>query len=234
VKENCSVTNRAKVVIEVIGEGRTDVGLPETSDKPTTPSPPNKGIVSIVVKSLCGKPDAMLVTQRHYASLQGKTRAQKVHFAKRQAIYSPCKPAGIVFVLDSEGDLKGRTRELIEGRDRQYPDFPTAVGVAHPCIEAWLLADTAAVAEGLNLAQAPAVPENPEGLPAPCHDGKNNPKAVLRAVAGRGISANDKDRIAATMDLTVLRERCPLGFAPFAEEVQQHIQPLFPKRLASA
>jgi hypothetical protein len=225
------VMQRAKVVIEVVGEGRTDVGMPETSGTTITPSPPNKGVVSIVVHALCGKPDEMLVTRRHYASLQGKTRAQKVHFAKRQAIYSPCKPAGIVFVLDSEGDLKGRARELIDGRDRQYPEYPAALGVAHPCIEAWLLADPAAVGEGLNLTQTPVAREKPEELPAPGRDRTNNPKTLLREIAGRAISVPDKDRIAAVMDLAVLRQRCPLGFAPFAEEVHRHIQPLFPKPL---
>ena len=228
------MTYRAKAVIEVVGEGRTDVGLVETSGEPSDPSPPNKGVVPIVVHALCGKPDTMLVVRRQYASLQGrgKTRAQKVHFAKRQALYN--NSAGIVFVLDSEGDLKGRTRELIEGRDRQYPEYPAAVGVAHPCIEAWLLADAAAIGQSLNLAKTPPVPEKPEELPAPCRDGKNNPKAVLRAVAGRRISVDDKDRIAATMDLAVLRQRCPLGFAPFAAEVEQFVQPLFPKPPASA
>jgi hypothetical protein len=226
------VTHRAKVVIEVIGEGRTDVGVLETSGKPSVPASPDTGVVPIIVHALCGKPNTMVVTRRQYALLQGRTRAQKVHFAKRQALCN--NSAGIVFVLDSEGDLKGRTRELIEGRDRQYPEYPTAVGVAHPCIEAWLLADAHAIRHGLELAETPIIPENPEGLPAPCHDEKNNPNAVLRGIARRGISANDKDRIAAMMDISLVRERCLMGFAPFAEEVQQHIQPLFPKPRSSA
>jgi hypothetical protein len=221
------VTKRAKVVIEVIGEGRTDVGAAGASSEPSAPSPPNRGVVSIVLHTLCGKPDEILVTRRHYASLQGKSRAQKVHFAKRQAVYSPCKSAGIVFVLDSEGDLKGRKKELTEGRDRAYPEFPMAVGVAHPCIEAWLLADAAAIGKGLNLAKTPAIPEKPEELPAPCHDGKHNPKAILKEIAKREISADDKDCIAAVLDISLLRQRCPLGFAPFAEEVENHIRPLF-------
>lgn len=176
----------------------------------------------------------MLVVRRQYASLhgKGKTRAQKVHFAKRQALYN--NSTGVVFLLDSEGDLKGRTRELIEGRDRQYQEYPAAVGVAHPCIEAWLLADAAAVAEGLNLAKTPAVPAKPEELPAPCHDAKKNPKAMLREIAKRAISVSDKDRIAAIADISVLRQHCPLGFSPFADEVEKHIRPLFQKPCSPA
>ena len=154
------MTYHAKVVIEVIGEGRTDVGLAGT--EPSEPSLPNKGVVPIIVHALCGKPHEMRVTRRQHASLQGKTRAQKVHFAKRQAVYSPFKPAAVVFVLDSEGDLKKRTEELIEGRDREYPEYPMAVGVAHPCIETWLLADAAAIRQGLGLAEAPTVPDKLE------------------------------------------------------------------------
>ena len=28
-------------------------------------------------------------------------------------------------------------------------------------------------------------------------------------------------------DMTVVRDCCPLGFAPFADEVERHIAPLF-------
>jgi hypothetical protein len=221
---------QAKVVIEVIGEGRTDVGVAKMSRQPIAPSPPNSGVLPIIVHSLCGKPDTMCVVRRQYASLQGKTRAQKVHFAIRQAIYSPTKPAGLVFALDSEGDLAGRRKELTEGRDRAYADFPAALGIAHPCIEAWLLADADAVRHGLNLAETPSLPGRPEELPAPCRDRKGNPKAVLRDIAagaGLEIAADDKDRIACKADLLTVATCCPLGFAPFAEEVRRHIRPLF-------
>jgi hypothetical protein len=223
VKENFSVTYRAKVVIEVIGEGRTDVGLAETSCEL-----PAKGVVPIIVHALCGKPDEMLVTRRQHASLQGKTRAQKVHFAKRQALYN--QSAGVVFVLDSEGGLKSRIKELIEGRDRGYPEYPMAVGVAHPCIEAWLLADANAVQQGLGLSETPVIPDKPEKLPAPCRNKNTNPKAILQEIAktaGREIRSKDKDGIAALIDLSLLRKWCPLGFAPFADEVDRHIRPLF-------
>ena len=142
-----------------------------------TPSLPNQGVVPIVVHALCGRPEAMLVTRRHYPALQGRTRTQKVHFAKRQALYNGS--AGVVFVIDSEGDLKARKKELADGRDRAYPDFPMAVGVAHPCIEAWLLADSAAIQQCFGCADTAAVPEKPEELPAPCRDAKEQPKDDL-------------------------------------------------------
>ena len=120
--------NRAKVVIEVIGEGRSDVGPIDNPNESSQPEPPKSGIVPILVHTLCGKPAAMLVKRRPYSVLEGKTRAQKVQFAKRQSLHN--HSAGMVFVFDSEGDLNGRTKELTEGRDREHREYPAAVGVA--------------------------------------------------------------------------------------------------------
>jgi hypothetical protein len=221
--------NCAKVIVEVIGEGRTDVGAGGSEQEWLRPTDPKAGVVPVLVHTLCGKPDAMAVKCRCYASLQGKTRAQKVAFSKRQARLS--RSAGVVFVLDSEGDLRARQRELADGRDRESTDFPTAGGVAHPCIEAWLLADGNAIQSALSLDETPEVTDAPERLPAPCRDRKNNPKRVLSGVSssgGRELSAKQKTCIAAAMnDMDLVRIRCPLGFAPFADEVENRIRPLF-------
>lgn len=221
----------ARAVIEIVGEGRTELGRGKSPDE-QKPTRPNQGVLPILVHSLCGRPDAMLVKCRKHSSLQGKTRAQKVQFAKRQAMYNGS--AGMVFVVDSDGDWKGRIRELTDGRNREHPQYPAAVGVAHPCIEAWLLADATAVQQGLSLLNAPAVCDDPEKLPAPCRDRNKNPKTVLCDVAGKSaasrqeISAQEKDRIATAMnDMNLLRTRCPRSFAPFADEVEKHISPLF-------
>lgn len=121
--------------------------------------------------------------------------------------------------------------ELNKGRRMEAGEFPLAVGVAHPCIEAWLLADAAAIRRGLELPGNPALPDQPESLPAPRNDRKNNPKTALAALAPstkRELSVAQKERIAAAMnDMALVRNRCPWGFAPFADEVDQFILPLF-------
>jgi hypothetical protein len=187
--------------------------------------------VPILVHKLCGKPAALLVKCRALATLEKGDRAKKVQFAKRQARLN--KSAGVVFVIDSDGDLKDRSKELIEGRDREHLDYPAAVGVAHPCIEAWLLADGPAIRRALELSKTPAVPDRPEELFAPARDRTNNPKTVLRDIVGcqqEELDGSDKDKIAKAMnDMAVVRDRCPLGFAPFADEVGRHIEPLFQK-----
>lgn len=217
------MTLRSSVVIEIVGEGRTDVGAV------TPPSPPNEGVVPILVHTLCGKPPAMLVKRRPFASLEGKGLAKKVQFAKRQA--SCNKSHGVAFVIDSDGDLAGRLSEMVAGRDRELPHYPMAIGVAHPCIESWLLADPAAIRRALDLPKTPKVPDELERLPAPLQNRAYNPKTVLRDISAtetKELGGREKDCIAAAMnDMTLLRNRCPEGFAPFADEVENRIRPLF-------
>ncbi len=172
----------------------------------------------------------MLVQREAVAFLQGKGLWQKVRCAKRKARAG----AGAVFVVDSEGDVALHKRKLEKakkGRDAAMPDFPMAVGVAQPCIESWLLADADAVRRGLGLVKTPTVPEKPEGLPAPCQDRRRNPKTVLAAISGvhqQDMSAESKNAVAAAMrDIPLVRSRCPLSFAPFADEVDKYIRPLF-------
>ena len=214
------------LVIEVFGEGKTDVGRHDGA------RPPTEGVVLILTHKLCGKPERMLVKRRVYAMLQGKGRWQKVRFAKHQAYYNKTTD-GVVFVLDSEGDqkkLKKTRKDLEKGRDADGLSIPMAVGVAHPCIESWLLADATAIRRGLELDKSPEVPENPESLPAPCMERKRSPKTVLARAAGstkKDLSSSQKDRIATAInDLDLIRQRCPAGFGPFADEVRQHIRPL--------
>lgn len=217
------------LIIEVVGEGKADIGRHDGARRPT------EGVVPILTHKLCGKPQRMLVKRRAYATLQGKGKGRwrKVQFAKRQAHYNRTTD-GLVFVLDSEGDhekLKSTKEDLEKGRDADGLSIPMAVGVAHPCIESWLLADATAIRRGLDLHESPEVTEEPESLPAPCEDRKRNPKTVLARAAGstkKELSAEQKDKIAtAVNDLALLRQRCPAGFAPFADEVQRHIRPLF-------
>ncbi len=210
-------------VIEIIGEGKTDIG--NAQDRP---EPPTRGVVPILVHRLCQEPEAMLVRRRPMTHLQGKGRWQKVTFAKRQAYYNGS--AGVVFVIDTEGEHPKQRKELERGRDHAWFDYPAAVGVAHPCIEAWLMVDAPAVARALNLARPPELPEDPESLPAPCKDRDRNPKAILGQCAGqtRALAAEQTSRIAREIGkLDNIRARCPIGFVPFADEVTERIRPLF-------
>lgn len=205
------------ILVEIFGEGRTDIGTESVVCLP------DEGVVPILVFRLCDQPAQMRVKTRRHAHLHGKNLSQKVQFAKRQARYNPGTKAG-VFVQDTEGD-DAIMVQLATGRDRELPDFPFAIGVAHPCIEAWLLADRSAILRTFANAHLEGVPDAPESLPAPRTDRANNPKKLLEQLGGD--SRATKDAIARKIDLTMARQRCPLSFDPFAAEIASRIRPLF-------
>jgi hypothetical protein len=224
VRRNCSVTPVPDVTLELFGEGKTDIGKAEG-----VPVRPTSGVSPRLLHVLCGKPGNMLVKRRAVPFLRGKGWEQKVKFAKRQAVYN--KSAGVVFVMDTEGEQRERMEDLTKGRDAEFPEFPMAVGAPHPCIEVWLLADPAAIMKGMRLSQSPEVPDDLESLPAPCKDRKRNPKTILANCCGgkrSDLTTTEKDQIAAEIRvLQRLRDKCPTSFAPFADEVEQRIGPLF-------
>jgi hypothetical protein len=218
------VTPALEVIVELFGEGKADIGKGEGA-----PARPTAGVLPLLLHSLCGQPHNMLLKRRPTSFLQGKGWPQKVQFAKRQAYYN--KSAGVVFVMDTEGEQQKRIEELTRGRAAELPEFPMAVGAPHPCIEVWLLADPAAIMKGMRLTRPPQVPEGLEILPAPSQDRTRNPKTILADCCGVNrseLTTTEKDRIAAEIRvLQRLRDRCPTSFAPFADEVEQRIRPLF-------
>lgn len=138
-------------VIEIIGEGRTDRG--RGGDQPERPT---TGVLPILVHGLCDRPESMRVRRRPLPFLQGKGLWQKVRFAKRQSFNSGS--AGLVFVLDTEGNHPGPLDQLRRGREFELPMYPAAIGVAHPCIESWLLADASAISRAMGLSERADVP----------------------------------------------------------------------------
>lgn len=105
-----------------------------------------------------------------------------------------------------------------------------AIGVAHPCIEAWLLSDASAVRRGLSLNQRPPVPPDPESLPAPQANRTHNPKTVLAACSPNTRHPNlaEKSAMAKHLALATAEQICP-SFSAFAVEVRERIRDrLFP------
>ncbi len=212
-----------EIVLEIYGEGKTDTG-PRSHEIDLAVS----GVVPILTRRICDDPATLRVRRLRHAFLAKKGAVwQKVRFAKRNAFYNGS--AGCVYVLDSDGDSKRLNAEMKKGRDSEYPDFPMAVGLAHTCIEAWLLADASAIRKGLKLTGPnPIVPYEPESLPAPCKDRKNNPETVLRACWSEKRPPNvaEKSAIAEAMDLPKAESKCP-SFKAFADEVRREMKQLF-------
>lgn len=93
------------VVIEVFGEGKTDIGTNAPIEQP------KEGVVPILLHRLCGEPERMRVKRKAMMFLQGKGLWQKVRFAKRQAYYN--RSMGAVFVIDSKKELSAKEKDRI-------------------------------------------------------------------------------------------------------------------------
>jgi Domain of unknown function (DUF4276) len=220
------VTPSQPLVIEIIGDGKADAGpLDET------PQAPLLGVVTLLAFRLCESPDAMHVRRRKPLFLQKATPLwRRVQQSKMRAA-DACDD-GLIYVVDTEGEKPQKLRAALEkGRDSKYATFPTAVGVAHPCIEAWLLADAGAIQRAFDLSQSPDLPGSPEGIPdAPKKSPGSHYKRLLAQSAKvdrADLSAALKAEIVrAITDLANLRSKCP-SFAAFGQEVEQRIKPLF-------
>ncbi len=210
------------VIIQIIGEGKTESGR-DRSDLQS----PVSGVLRIIISKLCGNPIDLEIIFKPFHSLQQGGLDRKAQFARRQAYYS--KYSGVVLVVDTDGDHPHKIEALKKGRDSCQIQLPMAVGVAHPCIESWLLADAKAIHKALDLPECPNVPDKPEELPAPREDRAINPKTELGKCTNskRELSVKEMSSIAAKIrDFKILRERCPKSFAPFADEVESRIKPL--------
>ncbi len=154
------MTPEASVVVEFFGEGKADIG---DEDQPLRPI---HGILPILVHAICGKPGRMLARGTRMLHLHERSLSRKVRFAKRLARQR--KSAAAVFVVDSEGgprDWKTKKAELEQGRDAEAAVFPMAVGVAQPCIEAWLLTDANRYSSGFRLGQETRGPAGAREVP---------------------------------------------------------------------
>ena len=84
---------------------------------------------------------------------------------------------------------RGRSPDTTEGvaarTGFELPAYPTAVGVAHPCIEAWLLADAPAISRALGFTQRANVPESLNRCRPRARTGSRIPKAAVGRCAGQ-------------------------------------------------
>lgn len=174
----------------------------------------------------------MRIRRLFLAELQGRrTLDRKVQLAKiKTSMDKQCR--GLVFVVDTEGlrhDLL--LKQLQAGRDSTLTEMPTAVGAAHPCLEAWILANPSAIRKGMNIEATIETPSAPEELAVRSKDQKNSPKRILADLVGvkkDDLSVANKTKIVREIQsLDDLHNRCPVSFSPFFDEISDHIKPLF-------
>lgn len=208
--------------LRFIGEGPDDVGREESA-----------GIAQIFVRRLLEgalgeAPDtSSWETGRFIRKHNGAGYPQKAFLAIKEAHREGFD--GVIILVDRDGKTVGgdRLAKLREGRQKAAQDVPmrAVVGVAIDTIEAWLLADEAAIrhAVGFPVDRQPD-PETLDGAKGtPRHPKVLLESCVAKAKASGLRSAEIKLKIAERASLEVVEKRCPAGFKRFAEEVRREL-----------
>ena len=119
----------------------------------------------------------------------------------------------IILVIDQDGE-RSRRHQINKAQDGEGFGHPHALGVAIERFNAWMLADEQALSVALgHPVQTQPDPESIKDPKAQCktlHDNSPSDRA-LREVY---------EIVATETRLDTLRQRCPKGFAPFAERVE--------------
>lgn len=126
-------------------------------------------------------------------------------------------------VLVTDGDRRNeRITEFDEAQESTRVAIPRALGIAVQAFDAWILADHQALSQVLG-ADVPLqrLPENLDGA----KNSPRHPKQVCRALMAQhgwaGSQAEFYQAVCCALDLAVVAERCPRGFAPFLQRLQR-------------
>lgn len=120
----------------------------------------------------------------------------------------------IILVIDQDGDEERKQQFDRAQEDRRLSLLPRALGVAIKTFDAWMLADEQALSEVLET--------HIDSLPNPESEGDPKGKCEsLRNGARSHLSPRDMyTAIAERTAMEKLEDRCPRGFAPFAQRVR--------------
>lgn len=215
----------------IVGEGKNDLGYESKGKWHDGPVPifvkqllaavPNLTCECKAWKDLPHHPTTKARQVRGYGGFDGKMRGW-MQFAHSGGFNA------VVAVADRDGYVQQRRLEkMIDGRDEASRELGIdgAVGLAIEKIEAWLLADEEALrkATGDKSIQRQRAPES---LASPDKRCENNAKYRLQQLISNAHPADPTFSkvyadIASAADLVTLAERCPKGFAPFADDVRR-------------
>jgi hypothetical protein len=119
----------------------------------------------------------------------------------------------LILLIDRD-DQRERVAQFNEAQNSTITDLKRALGVAIRTFDAWMLADEQALTSVLEF----QIQRQPE--PEEIRDPKSSCRAILDQ-AGYSMSQSAMySAVANATDLGVLVQRCPAGFAPFAQRVR--------------
>ncbi len=119
----------------------------------------------------------------------------------------------LIFLIDQD-HCPERRQQINEAQEQELGVARRALGVAVQTFDAWMLADEKTLTKTLNYSVSRQ--SDPETI--------SEPKIVVaELLAGSAVCLSQHEiyrAIMETADISLLTERCPLGFAPFAERVR--------------
>lgn len=120
----------------------------------------------------------------------------------------------VVLLVDEDGRHERRDEINAAQEEQRVTRVSRALGVAIRTFDAWMLADEQALTRALNhpVSRQP----EPESIIHP----QEVCRQLLEVCSSKSSQAEMYTVVALSADLSVLSERCRLGFAPFAERVQ--------------
>ncbi len=172
----------------------------------------------ILLRRLVGDSIRFRPECRQICSFKRRIHARGDRYARKLiAVLIDAQKAGYAaafIVIDRDGD-RSRTVSATEAQESELATIPRAIAVAVETYDAWFLADHSALCHELQVSidMSPA----PETL--------KSPKAVIEELCNDHHYVNSTrqlySRLAERIDFDRLRERCPLGFAVFADRVRE-------------
>lgn len=213
--------------IVVFGEGAHELG--QRLDSPL--SNDHLPALPCLIHRLLDEPDQAEYSCTAFKSVpavhgKGPKFGKKVKRAILKAHQEGHQAAVIVIDRDAQPDAE-RIQAMRQARDEMvdgwYP--PCAVTTAVETFDAWMIVDGKAIKEsGGDHKNSHSDPEALDGRPGSGQHPKDKAAEIfggLRGLGGKYAAA------AKHADLGLLRRRCPKGFEPFAQEVEQQIGPIF-------
>lgn len=120
-----------------------------------------------------------------------------------------------VVLIDEDGDLD-RHRSFTQSQESTAFYFPRAFGIAVRAFDAWMLADEMALSKTME--RTIDRRSSPEEI--------KDPKQEFRSLLDSATAINKSQaecylEVATQTNLTLLEQRCPKGFKPFADRVRK-------------
>jgi hypothetical protein len=158
---------------------------------------------------------------------KGRIGDYEQHAKKVLIAFSQASARGVaaIAVWDADGDPKRVVaRDQVNSHLASHGVVASCAAVCVQELEAWFLADPAALKRCFGRGPRSGITAEPEGLADP----KEELRRVLDEIAPRGWDPNQAfARIAAEVDLEILRTKCPLGYGTLRADLRRLVVPAF-------